>query len=467
MPQVALEAGAGRLHHDLMTAKSPLLALPALMLALSACPREPPVEIHGAASEVQLRTIDTQNADGDRAWMAPLVVSEPNARYLGEGPLLAGTTACLTWGHDASFDDDPVPADCYLTSVEGPVIETPVTGGVCYEFGEGETTWTFEVQPCDAPFVIGDDEVTVRAVPGDDLEARFVAWPEALALWGAIATVASGDLPEDFGEPYGEVLLLAASQPVRLHLALRERESGAWAGWNPSAGSLELQMVTGNGRLIDGGEPSGVGWGWTSGLAPPRGLRVVLDQGAEAEVVLTVGDASWTVARLQAVAPSEADSLELVAARSDGTDVSAPLAARAFARTADGALIHGAPIRWSVTGMPMAVATNSSEVEVWGGADYVDLADRCQPPSKSQGERSAVLHARLGGLHAQAALSWDNGEAEEGEEIDDSEWERSEWCREPGCGGCAATGRGVPVHASLLLLLAALVPRRRRPPPRS
>lgn len=436
--------------------------LPALSLLILAtgCPPAPPVDLVGVNGEIHLRTVEVT----EDQYMEPEVVAHPADGWRGDGPALAGTTACLEPVHASQLAGDEagpdIGIDCYETVVAGAVDGVMIDDVLCDVFNEGQIDWTFTALDCPGTTTeLGDDSISVTAVTADALEARFVPWPELQVFhWGWPTT--PSEPPAEVDVPYGPTLRLAADQPVRLVAALLESASGDYAAWNPALAELDVSAVEGEARIVEAGETGDLVGLNLADADDPRGLRVQLTEGARAEVVLHLDDDSWTVAELVGASVDEAASIELVVAHGILDEVPAgPFAARAFVRDADGALIHGAPVEWSVSGLELAMEPGTEATEVWGGPDYLELADDCQPPSARGGERSAVLHAAVGEVTTSLALSWTNADLD-----DDSDWVKPSQCVAPtGCSGCGVTGQSRPALAWLgALLMLALVRRRVR-----
>ncbi len=438
--------------------------LPALSLLLFAtgCPPSPPVDLAGVNGEIHLRSIEVEEGQ----YLEPEVVAHPADGWRGEGPALAGTTACLEPIHSSQAGQDEVEVDigaeCYETFVDGSVDVAMDGEFVCYILNEGQIDWTFTAQDCPGSVEeLGDDSITVQAVTAEALQARFVPWPELQVFhWGWPTT--PGEAPDEAEAPYGETLKIAAGQPVRLVSALVETASGDYAAWNNADATLEVTATEGEVELVEAGEQGDLVGLNLADPEDPRNARVRLTEGTRAEAVLSLGDDSWPVAELVAVDPAEATSIELVVAHGILDDVpSGPFAARAYVRDAEGTLIHGAPVDWSVSGLELALEPGTEQTEVWGGPDYVELADECQPPSRRAGEREAVLFASVGNVMTSLELSWTNDDATD---EDDEDWVKPSQCVAPvGCSGCEVTGASTPALAWLgALVMLALIRRRSR-----
>jgi hypothetical protein len=447
-----------------MQTRSLLIAI-SLILLNAGCSGICVVDIVGNGGDVHLQGARTENSA-----IGPDLMAIPDDVWEGAEPILDGTVICLEARHslelEPGYEGPELGPECYATSVDGPVTLSEIDGASCYEFAEGGTLWTFEALDCaQSDAELEDDSLELRTVGPEAVQPRFFPWPEAgAAAWGW-PTVPE-EAPSDALLAFGEEVLIAAGQPVRLGVGMFEGATGGWAVWNPADTSLELVPISGSAEVVPAGEGASGAFFGEGNETDPRSLRVRLGDGARAEVLMTLGDDSWSVAQLRGVPASRATSLDLSVAvsgevydyfRNDG-----PFAARAWARTSSGEIIHGAPIKWSVGEQAMSLRSATEEIEVYAGADYLAIADHCDPPTESVGPRHAVLRARLGVLSRSVELDWTYFEADE---EDDAEWERSEKCVEPtsGCGDCAVAGDTGPAPAWLgCLLLLAGVRRRAR-----
>jgi hypothetical protein len=460
-----------------MTRLVPFPASLAVLLLCTACPPIAPVELTGEQGEIVLATAQFDGGDG-LVFMDPYVDGGPGGPYRGAGPLLAGTEACLVWYHatqdwageppptdepDPHADDLNLAQECYVLTLDGPVGASEVGQAVCYTFDTGDTSFEFERDGCPEED-LQSDRIAVPAIDADAAQARLAPWPELMARYYGYELVFPAGVadPAESDGHYGEQIQVAAGQSIRIEGALVEAATGAWLGWNSSGASLDLLPTNGTVELVDAGGASDVGPGpyiefENDGLS----ARVRLGEGATADVRLfAAGGQGWTAAQLVGVPASRAARMTVGVAvvPDEETDTGSPFGARAYVWDADGALIHGAPVRWSIGGMELALSTASDEVEVLAGPDYAELGDLCQPPTESAGRRSAVVRARLGALRAERTVAWVNAEDED---ADDTDWEKPELCTKPGCGGCAVADRG-PSPAWWLLLLPLVATARRR-----
>lgn len=410
-------------------------------LLLVGCPDEPPVEILGDEGNVTLVSFKIQQGE-DLVWAGPHVAADHTAQYVGDVPLLAGTEACLTWGAGEEGGWGPA---CHALQVTTPSETLAPDAPDCFVFEEGSTRFDFTPTPdppCEASgeITLIEDSIEVRAIAPDAVDARFVPWPEQWVptLEGA-ETV--GTVPDDFLAPYGPTLLLAAGGEAKLQVALFEVDS--LVGWNDRDGVLALEEADRiEGRAGD-----------------QENQLIVSAQGdGSARATLTLGESTWTVAELTTVPVADIATVDIGAVVIEGAAY-----ARAFARDADGALVHGAPVRWSVDETSLAWSDGVYD-SFLAGEDYASLGDTCVPPSKRPATRTVTLNARVGDASDALEITWANAELDDPEQAD-ADWTKPASCRPAGCAGTGcATGGPAPTGLSLLLLLlirSRLVTRRR------
>lgn len=423
-------------------------------LLVSGCPIVPPVDVRGVDDHVSLFSVRVPDPDAEEDWVGPAIQAFPfEQTWRGVEPVLAGTESCLTWG--IAWDESDAPADCWTVQLTDAAGTREMAPRECIAFAAGPTTFSFVEQPCeDGGAVPGDDTVVIEGRSADEVVARLVPWPEigAPAMGPLVAT--DDELLAVRDAPYGPELLVAAGSAVRVRPGLFDASDGAsWIAWNAGEAQVALEAVSGEAVVREAEDGTGTMTGLGIGLAGPT-LRVELGTGATGEITTRISDQEWVAATLTAVdAPSAAATLDVAAAGAAGG-----FAARAYARTAEGDIIHGAPVRWSFHGLPMAMMEESGTREVLAGRDYVELGDSCSPPTKRVGERSGTLVATLGSLRAELPLAWTNDEPADPEEAD-AGWERPPECRPSGCAGCSAGGEARGTLGGLLLLVIA---RRRR-----
>jgi hypothetical protein len=300
--------------------------------------------------------------------------------------------------------------------------------------------WTLDPVACDAPFPAGGDpvadQVALRVVDPSAVLGHLDPWAEDYAR-AHLDLVPSGVLTADALPPEGEPWLLLEGAEVYLYAQLLDAE-GTPVGWQGSQGSIE---VTGAAERL---EVEGLPAGWIA-------LRMAA--GNEANLTLQVAGQTWPLGSLLGVSTEDIASLDVVVAfapTEEGGQVHSPWAARALIRDAGGWPILGAPVAWEVLDGRLAIQPGPGTDTLLPGPDYAWVTDDCQRPSRTVGDRHALLQASFGGFNDIVELDWTMTEEMVG---DDEGWEPSEYCTGPGC-GCASGGS----RRSGALLLALAVP---------
>ncbi len=254
--------------------------------------------------------------------------------------------------------------------------------------GPGEAAWTFTAQTCAVPTPDGspwiDDEVVFTGVSLSSVTASLDHWPERLiteAEQAAPETV-DGEVPTDWVPAPGEPLQVVEGAAFTLPLALRHADFEDAVAWDPAAmtvrvGDQELEPVA----------PGRFAFGEHAG-----------------PLTAEIDGQSFALGQIELVPSSAVASLELVTSNVDNDTTSQPLAARAIARDADGALVFGAPIAWDLARGQVALEPGGT----LPGEDYTWVRDACE--DGAVGKRGATVRARLGELTATAAMRWDLGD---------------------------------------------------------
>jgi MYXO-CTERM domain-containing protein len=290
--------------------------------------------------------------------------------------------------------------------------------------GAGEAVWTVGSE-CGAPGM-PPDRVVVRVVAADEA-APLVRHENAPDAWWEVfgLTPAGATWPGDVAWP----MKVVAESQVVAEAQLVERASGDRVAWS---------------------EAAAVSWTTTRGRAPivypERFVELVAFVGTEAEASLAIGEYTWPIGQVVGVSADEAVSLEISANtwRVDG-ELAVPGMARVVARDAEGALLSGMPVRWSVEG-DIGVAEVAGEAVVFGD---------CRPPAQRGGPRVAVLKVRYGELSGSLTLRWQGAP-----EKDDPNWSLPDYCADDGGCDCRSGGMGGMMWLALVGL--ALGRRRRR-----
>lgn len=275
--------------------------------------------------------------------------------------------------------------------------------------------------PCDDPEA-PRDRAAIEVVAAEETAAELVLWPErAFAAAGSLTLGAPpvAELP-------APLRVIAGSQ-LRLDVRLYTPADGHVVAW--SDGEVALQTTAGRAPVVYPGER----------------LELVSFPETAAAASFRVGEFTWPIGQVVGVPEDAARSLELAVALLREQDGATPAIVRAQVRDAQGRILLGMPVTWSVESGELALAVDTS----LPGPDYVKIEDHCLPPEARGGPRTAEIRAEAGELTGHLLLRWPGvaGAA-------DPTWTPGERCPEAGC-GCRSQPGGA---AALLLLLL----RRRR-----
>lgn len=333
-------------------------------------------------------------------------------------PVLQGTRLCPTL-RCAACGSTPIDVtSCFDSVVEGGSVDAD---GCVVADAVGPLAWHLQPRACDvAGYAPQAEELALQVVGPDAVHPVLSQWAEE---W-AEATL-HGDFPPDWRDLSSGALRLAVGGTYAVDVELMS-DAGPVA-WNPSAASFTLTPGEGRAPVL------------VSGRDPGKASLTAPDVGA-ARLDLSIGESTWPLADVEAVAADEIDALTIVVGLSDGDGGTVPAGARALARTKDGHLVYGAPVRWSVTRGALIVTPTLG----LPGQDYALLEDGCRG---SLGR--ATLRATWDGLDASADLSWTG----EGALADD----QTACSAPPGC-GCTS----VSTSGWMASLAAAIVLLRRR-----
>ncbi|MFZ6181447.1 MYXO-CTERM sorting domain-containing protein [Nannocystis pusilla] len=225
------------------------------------------------------------------------------------------------------------------------------------------------------------DRFRVEVVPVDGLRARLEWHLEHLAEhFGERLTSRPADLIPGADEPLRLVPDFTVGFPVNVIDAAGER-----VGWDLSQGRVLETKGGGPARPLALLEDTDVLW-------PVR-----VGPGETSTITLEVAGAVLPVATVVATPAEAAASLEIVAALAD-----APLGARAIVRDAEGRVLVGAPVTWSLVEGELALTTISE----FTPPEYTMIADDCAPPPTAPESRRAVLRAQLGALSDELEIEW-------------------------------------------------------------
>jgi len=373
-------------------------------------------------------------------------------------PLLEGTPICATCSEalidfggspwvsmECGEDGEHDVLACFQQDVEGGYLDGD---GCVIADGLGDVRWTLE--PVDCPLVaegalLQSDGVTFTFIDASAASGTIVQWLEILAdarnAWGDVSQPDGSGFGAYMRNPKDQPFHVVAGQPFIFRVALRDEENDEWLAWHGPSGSIDVESIRGRKPTM---HAQGAGH-----------VLLSIDEGAEAELHLTVDGHTWPVGRVAGVSADAPTSLKLVIAVWTGAGdepAGLPIGARAVLRDDEDRLIYGAPVTWTVHGGQLALGDVSITTP---GADYVEINDACIDPSDSS-TRRMTLKASYGGLTDKVALRWtpDKSPGEPG-------WEPSELCT----GDCSCRTGGAPAATSLpalSLVLAVLILARRR-----
>lgn len=318
--------------------------------------------------------------------------------------VLTGTTVSPVLVCASECPEGLVDVDaCFDQAVSGEVTGDPEAGEITFE-GEGGVTWTFTPTRCDASdlgYEPGRDRLDLVVAPASWPGGTFASPIEGAMASAVSAGTARATLPTGWVPATGEPWLLLENETATLFPRLVGPDSLPVA-WQSSTAILESVPFDGVSLTMDEGR-----------------VATTLQAGAAASIALVLTAGTFDLGQVQAIAATEATSLEIVPVYVDnekgGED---PAGARAVLWSSAGKPIYGAPTEWTVDGGLVAGAQLSS-------GDYVTLTD-CLAPSEASGPRTATLTATWGSLSATTTLSWTSTE-EAGS--DDG------WVADPACGG--------------------------------
>ena len=404
----------------------------ALLVGLAGCPEG---VVDSEEGQWQLSTVE--------------LVTGAHRGYVYGEPVLEGTPLCAAPAYQGTVPDGHEAGDvldqCVDQSLEGPASWDE--GCVLLEEA-GDVTWYLD--PTDCPLQASGldlvaDRIVFEVAQGDGLDAEVHQWVEE---YSADALEIEPGLPEGWTNPAGEPFRVMAGERVTLFVRLTDPLTGVPVAWHTSDGEVTATASAGDFEFAEA--PGGQGW-----------MAVVLDEGAEVDLGLTVEGRQWTAAGVQAVGEDAPASIEIVAGylgAEDPTGDRSPFGARAVVRDADGRLIYGTPVTWKVAEGDLAVTPGQADtMSDLPGNDYAYLEDACVRPSDNVGQRTVVLEASYGDLVDSLELVW----TARTEAASDEGWEPSENCRSDGC-SCSSTPRAAVGPAALAALLPlALIVRRR------
>jgi MYXO-CTERM domain-containing protein len=286
---------------------------------------------------------------------------------------------------------------CFDESIVGPA---QLDDDGCLLFDTiGEVTW--ELTPTGECQWSGDQLRFTVVAPSPELRLGFDDWrargPERLGPDVEVIGIAPGRSLADFREdPTAPRLVIADAIDTPL-MRLDDAEGRLF--WSLADVPLELvgEAVTAV-EPIDYPDPQADEL-QADGELP---LRIELDGVARVRATLPNGQVLESP-ELIGVSSEAAASLDLVALVETGTGF--PWYAFAEVRDAEGRVLHGAPVEWSMQTGALAVTPGNLTLET-RTADYASLGTHCEPHSTVPIERNVVLRARFGGLEDTVELRW-------------------------------------------------------------
>ena len=360
------------------------LCLAALALPLTAC--AVPGELGNLGFD--LGTVD------------PLIEFESGDRVLLGSRICPGVAEAAVDNGTEVFlgtQQDDVRA-CFDESIVGPA---QLDADGCLPFdAPGEVTWS--LTPTGTCEYEGDQLRFTIVNPDPELRLGFDDWraraPERIGTDAVMVVgLAPGRSLADFREdPSAPRLVIANALDVPL---MRLDDSGGRIYWSLSDVSLALV-----GEDVTAVEPhedfeEGFFEYQSPGELP---LRMELDGVARVRATLPDGQVLESP-ELIGVSSVAAASLDLVAVVE--TETGSPAYAFAELRDAQGRVLHGAVVEWSMEAGALSVTSGYLDNEVRTG-EYAMLETGCEPPSATTIQHSAVLRARYGALEDTVELVW-------------------------------------------------------------
>jgi hypothetical protein len=374
----------------------------------------------GLAAGCDEPTIESER--GEFAVVFPGLQAEPHDVWRAPHRVVAGALLCPRVTCDACVAADS--CDLVEVTAAGAVV---ADGGGCFAAdGAGEVVWRASA-PCDA-----EDRAVMTVVPVEGVAAEVVLWPDRRAETGGVRVVGAG-----FDAELAAPLRVVEESRVRLAVRLFARGDGGTVAWD--AGEVTLTRDEGRAPVA----------------YPGQLLEAVMFADSAATAMFNNGAGeTWSLGQVVGVRAGEATSLKIAAGVQEFGEGESPALARAVVRGADGEMLLGLPVTWSVRDGALGLDPG----EDLPGQYYVYLADACVAPERRGGARSAVIVAEYGELAASLELRWD-GVAEPA----DPTWTPDDTCSQrSGCAGCRAEGGGSWGALVLLVLGWRRVARRRR-----
>lgn len=393
----------------------------------------------------------------------PLFYSEVEPPSSGSR-VLQGSQACLeidsvlvedgedgTWWTTSSFDS------CYDITLNG----APVRDGECVVLDElGEALYEYTpLTSCPAedfaPRLV-PDRYRLQVTAAAELGSAGLEWYNERSAERYLHPGPRGSFPSDW-TPLDEPLQLVPGVLVPFPVMLLDR-AGERVAWDLEQGQV-LESRDGGAARPLASIPDYDGY-----------FPVSVPEGGRSTLSLSLPEVELPVAELVAAPADAAASLEIVVAYGTQEDTdpwTAPLGARAVVRDAEGRIILGAPVQWTLVEGHLSMGPLNDEIGI--PPEYLALGDDCEPPPTTAPQsRRATLRAELGELGDELELEWT---ALPDEEPSDEPFEPNVACRrggeDEGLGdrGCGCTTNPGSQGARWLawgVVLLGLVARRRR-----
>jgi hypothetical protein len=313
---------------------------------------------------------------------------------------LVGSHACVELDSFKSQDDgwsllSDAEEDCYEVTWSAPEADDECL--YLEELGEQ----LVEITPRDD---CGSEAVAAAAVPDrfrlqvvgpDGLRGRLEWWQERLAEIH-LHPGPRGSFPSDWIPAVDEPLRLVPDVEVMFPVVLVDAAGGGVARdtwlqlfeYRDGVAPRVLEPLEDGSVLF----PVSIGAGERSTLT----LEVLLD-------------VELPVAEVEATPVDHAASLAITVAyepEREPEQWAAPYAARALVRDAEGHMMLGAPVVWSLVEGHLAMVPGGDGDVVVGPPEYLSLADACVAPPAAPQARRAILRAELGTLVDEVELEW-------------------------------------------------------------
>lgn len=390
-----------------------------------------------------------------------------SVRAIVEGSSFCPTLGCVGDVPGCTIDEDDdvrLPEDdvrqCFTSTIDGPIT---IEGTCVRADAPGMLDWQLAPRTCPANgqgYAPTAERLRLPIVDG----AALQPWLQSTGDGWAMRELVDETGGKFDGRPQlalGNTAYVLADHTVHFAVVLTHPSATDPVAWDPR----EWSVTT---LADDGSTPAAEldAWGVVA-LALPADAKVELTLHRDA-LALPLG-------RVEAVAESAIDSLEIVVGFIGDEDAPdghrTPVGARAIARTADDRIVYGVPVEWSITKGALPLWRDD---ELQWDPDFTALADRdsrgCHPPPDEATTYRVDLLATWGELEDRDEIEWTEPKTDEStlEKIAEwfkggEDWDAADTCAGPGfpsdgCGRCDTNGGG----AAPLAILVVLALRRRR-----